>query len=136
MRAELIKLARDRRKRLGWTQVELARCLGSSRSRVCKLEAGDRSVSLDLIVRALAVMGVTIVPRVDRDRDPLVTPGLTEPQRKSLARRMLLQRWAERIAARHGVDAADVRHVLQNRECSPEERLRSALRRARLRRRS
>lgn len=136
MKAELIKAVRIRRERLGWTQAELARCLGSSPSRVCKLEVGDRSVSLDLVARALAVMGVSIVPSVDREQDPLDCPGLTEAQRTSLARRWYLQKWAERIADRHGVDSSDVLHVLQNLEQPALERLRSAFRRARLRRRS
>lgn len=81
-------------------------------------------------------MGVSIVPGVDRDRDPLEAPGLTEPLRISLGRRLYLQRWAERIADRHGVDATDVLHVLHNLEQPALERLRSAFRRARLRRRS
>lgn len=48
---------RRRRKRQKLTQVELARRLGSSQSRVAKLEAGDASVSMDLIVRSLFRMG-------------------------------------------------------------------------------
>lgn len=39
------------------TQGELARRLGSSQSRIAKLEAGDRSVSLDLLMRALLSLG-------------------------------------------------------------------------------
>ena len=40
-------------------QVEMARLLKSSQSRVAKIEAGDASVSLDLIVRALLAVGAT-----------------------------------------------------------------------------
>jgi DNA-binding XRE family transcriptional regulator len=43
------------------TQVDLAKRLGSSQSRVAKLEAGDPTVSIDLLVRALIALGV--VPR-------------------------------------------------------------------------
>src|SRR5713101_6705154 len=39
------------------TQIELARLLESSQSRVAKIEAGDPSVSLDLLVRSLLVLG-------------------------------------------------------------------------------
>ena len=46
-----------RRKRL--TQHELARRLKSSQSRVAKMEAGDPSVSLDLIIRSLFAMGAS-----------------------------------------------------------------------------
>ncbi len=47
--------ARQRRKRL--TQHDLARLLRSSQSRVAKMEAGDPSVSLDLLVRSLLALG-------------------------------------------------------------------------------
>ncbi len=41
------------------TQVELARLINSSQSRVAKLEAGDPSVSLDLIIRTLLALGTS-----------------------------------------------------------------------------
>lgn len=44
----------------GLSQVDLAERMQSSQSRVAKIEAGDPSVSLDLIVRALMAAGVTI----------------------------------------------------------------------------
>ena len=50
---------RKRRLERGLTQVELSRQLGSSQSRVAKMEAGDRSVSLDLLVRSLLAIGAT-----------------------------------------------------------------------------
>ena len=43
----------------GVTQVELAKALGSSQSRVAKMEAGDPSVSVDLLLKALLCLGVT-----------------------------------------------------------------------------
>ena len=46
-----------RQKRL--TQHELARRLKSSQSRVAKMEAGDPSVSLDLIIRSLFALGAS-----------------------------------------------------------------------------
>jgi len=48
---------RDEREAQGLTQVEVARRVGSSQSRVAKMEAADPSVSLDLIVRALFQLG-------------------------------------------------------------------------------
>jgi ribosome-binding protein aMBF1 (putative translation factor) len=57
-----IKLAeglRDRRQRLGVTQAELAKRLKSSQSRVAKMEAGDPSVSFDLLIRALLLIGAS-----------------------------------------------------------------------------
>jgi predicted XRE-type DNA-binding protein len=50
---------RDRRKRRRLSQTELARRLGSSQSRVAKMEAADASVSLDLLVRSLLSLGAT-----------------------------------------------------------------------------
>jgi DNA-binding XRE family transcriptional regulator len=57
-----IKLALARRLRQlreaqHWTQAELARRIGSSQSRVAKMEAGDSTVSVDLLVRCLLAAG-------------------------------------------------------------------------------
>lgn len=41
------------------TQVELAKIIKSSQSRVAKLETGDHSVSLDLIIRSLLALGAS-----------------------------------------------------------------------------
>lgn len=41
------------------TQEELARRLKSSQSRIAKMEAGDPSVSLDLLVRSLLALGAS-----------------------------------------------------------------------------
>jgi hypothetical protein len=50
---------RERRRKLRWTQAELARRLGSSQSRIAKMEAADRSVSTDLLLRSLFVLGAS-----------------------------------------------------------------------------
>jgi len=47
------------RMKLGLTQTQLAHRLESSQSRVARMEAGDRSVSVDLLVRALLSLGAT-----------------------------------------------------------------------------
>ena len=49
---------RARRERQNLTQAALARRLGSSQSRVAKMETGDPTVSIDLLVRALLALGV------------------------------------------------------------------------------
>lgn len=41
------------------TQVELAKLIGSSQSRIAKMEAGDPSVTVDLLLKALLTLGVT-----------------------------------------------------------------------------
>ena len=45
------------RERQGLTQASLAHQLGSSQSRIAKMEAGDPSVSLDLMIRSLLGIG-------------------------------------------------------------------------------
>jgi predicted XRE-type DNA-binding protein len=50
---------RTYRKQRQLTQMELAKLLKSSQSRVAKMEAGDPSVSLDLLVRSLLAMGAS-----------------------------------------------------------------------------
>ena len=50
---------RKQRERLGLTQAEVARLVESSQSRVAKMEAGDPSVSLDLLVRSLLALGAS-----------------------------------------------------------------------------
>jgi DNA-binding XRE family transcriptional regulator len=59
MRVALSRTLRERRVAAGLTQTELATQLGSSQSRIAKLEAGDPSVSLDLLIRALLVVGAS-----------------------------------------------------------------------------
>jgi len=50
---------RERRARRRLTQAQLARLLKSSQSRIAKMEAGDPSVSIDLLIRSLLAMGTT-----------------------------------------------------------------------------
>ena len=50
---------RTRREGQGLTQGALARKLGSSQSRVAKMEASDASVSVDLLIRGLLATGAT-----------------------------------------------------------------------------
>jgi DNA-binding XRE family transcriptional regulator len=54
----LAALLAKRRKSLGYTQTEVADLLGSSQSRVAKMESGDPSVSVDLLIRSLLALGV------------------------------------------------------------------------------
>ena len=57
MKLALSKNLHERRKDKSLTQNQLARLLKSSQSRVAKMEAGDPSVSLDLLVRSLLILG-------------------------------------------------------------------------------
>src|SRR5687768_2406616 len=59
MRLVLSRALRERREAARLTQLALARLTGSSQSRVAKMEAGDPSVSLDLLIRALLAAGAS-----------------------------------------------------------------------------
>lgn len=50
---------KEERIRQGVTQEELAKAMGSSQSRVAKIELGDPSVSVDLLLKALMALGMT-----------------------------------------------------------------------------
>ena len=55
----LSRSLRERRNKQGLSQVQLAERLQSSQSRVAKMEAGDPSVSMDLLVSALLLLGAS-----------------------------------------------------------------------------
>jgi ribosome-binding protein aMBF1 (putative translation factor) len=57
LRLSLAEAVRRRRLRLHYSQAELARRIGSSQSRIAKLEAAESNVSLDLLFKALFATG-------------------------------------------------------------------------------
>lgn len=59
LKLRLTELVRVSRKRKRISQLTLAKRLGSSQSRVAKIEAGDPTVSFDLLVRASLASGAT-----------------------------------------------------------------------------
>lgn len=59
MKLALSEKLRERRQRDKLTQAELAKALHSSQSRVAKMEAGDPTVSIDLLVKSLLALGVS-----------------------------------------------------------------------------
>lgn len=59
MRVRLSLALRARREDRGLSQITLAKRLQSSQSRVAKMEAADRTVSIDLLLRGLVVLGAT-----------------------------------------------------------------------------
>lgn len=54
--ADYLKSLRTRRR---WTQKEIAARLGSSQSRVAKMEAADPTVSVDLLLKSLLSLGAS-----------------------------------------------------------------------------
>jgi len=59
LRLRLGDALRSRRMTRGLSQAALAKRLGSSQSRVAKMEAADATVSLDLLLRGLLVLGAS-----------------------------------------------------------------------------
>lgn len=58
LKLDLARAVKAERMRRQMTQEELGKLLGSSQSRVAKMEAGDPTVSIDLLVRSLLKVGV------------------------------------------------------------------------------
>lgn len=59
LKLSLINAVKKSRIKRKLSQIDLAQRMKSSQSRIAKIEAGDPSVSLDLIVRALIASGAT-----------------------------------------------------------------------------
>lgn len=59
LRLRLADSLKSRRKKQKLSQAALARLIRSSQSRVAKMEGGDPSVSLDLLIRSLLALGAS-----------------------------------------------------------------------------
>ena len=59
MKLALSEKLRERRIRRKLTQAQLAKAIESSQSRVAKMEAGDPTVSIDLLMKSLLALGVS-----------------------------------------------------------------------------
>jgi predicted XRE-type DNA-binding protein len=59
IKVNLSAAVRQQRSTSSLSQSKLAEKIGSSQSRVAKMERGDASVSLDLLIRALIAQGMT-----------------------------------------------------------------------------
>jgi DNA-binding XRE family transcriptional regulator len=57
LKLTLAAAVRELREKSGMTQAALAEQLGSSQSRVAKMETADRSVTVDLMMRSLMAIG-------------------------------------------------------------------------------
>jgi DNA-binding XRE family transcriptional regulator len=70
IRLRLADGLKRRRLRRDVTQADLARTIHSSQSRIAKMEAGDPTVSIDLLVRTLLALGAS-----ERDVAGLISGG-------------------------------------------------------------
>lgn len=81
-RLVLARGVREQRAHAGMTQMQLAKSIKSSQSRVAKMEGGDPQASLESMIRALAAVGSTVTIKVVRAPTP----------RKKIAARVLKAR--------------------------------------------
>ncbi len=59
MKISLSDSVREKRRAKRLTQTQVAKKIGSSQSRVAKMESGDPSVSVDLMMKTLLTLGTT-----------------------------------------------------------------------------
>lgn len=59
MKLALSEKLKKRRQKKRMTQTELAKLVHSSQSRVAKMESGDPTVSIDLLMKSLLALGVS-----------------------------------------------------------------------------
>lgn len=59
LKKSLSNSLKERRAKKKLSQVEVARIVKTSQSRVAKMEAGDPSVSIDLLVKSLLALGAS-----------------------------------------------------------------------------
>ena len=59
LKMSLSRSLREFRRKKQWSQAKLASTIHSSQSRVAKMEAGDRSVSVDLLIKSLLAVGAS-----------------------------------------------------------------------------
>jgi DNA-binding XRE family transcriptional regulator len=59
MKLALSNALKERRLKSKLSQVELAKLIKSSQSRIAKMEAGDPSISIDLLMKSLLALGAS-----------------------------------------------------------------------------
>ncbi len=74
VKVALSKCLREQRSRAGLTQAQVAEIVRTSQPRVAKMEAADKTVSIDLLVKALVKTGVS-VREIGRSLERVPTPG-------------------------------------------------------------
>lgn len=79
IRLALHRKLKETRARSGLTQIALAQRIGSSQSRVAKAEAGDASISLELLIRATVAGGASALEIADAIRAAQAEPRPTQP---------------------------------------------------------
>ena len=90
IRLRLADGLKRRRLRRRVTQANLARAVHSSQSRIAKMEAGDPTVSIDLLVRTLLALGASTEGAGCEQRHPCIEArGVTVPSMPSALRQLV-----------------------------------------------
>lgn len=74
---------RSRRKEIGWDQATLAKQIGATRQWVIDIEKGKPRAELELALRALNVLGLTLTADITTDkeaREDTQAPAITQPK--------------------------------------------------------
>ena len=83
VKVALSRAVRQQRCTSSLSQSQLAERLGSSQSRIAKMERGDPHVSLDLMIRALLAAGMTrgeLAEVISGRQVPMPDPEFTSPE--------------------------------------------------------
>lgn len=72
IRLRLAEGLKARRAKRGLTQQDVAKAVHSSQSRIAKMEAGDPTVTLDLLIKTLLALGAS-----ERDLARIISTGST-----------------------------------------------------------
>ena len=88
MKLALANKLKARRQERKLTQLEIAKRLGSSQSRIAKMEVADKSVSLDLLVRSLLSLGATRQDIAGTIGAPITKKKAIALQQRSVPRRV------------------------------------------------
>jgi predicted XRE-type DNA-binding protein len=84
VKVALAKRLREQRTLAGLSQVQVARIVRSSQPRVAKMEAADKTVSIDLLVKALVKTGVS-VQEIGRSLEKTISPRAKPGRARRLA---------------------------------------------------
>ena len=106
IKLSLSRHLRKLRQKHRMSQAAVAKAIGSSQSRIAKAEAGDSSVTLDLIVKSLVAVGAS-----SKDMARVIAPAVVTkkvPAKKKVAakKRMSPKAVVRRKTTAHGVVAA------------------------------
>ena len=106
IKLSLSKCLRELREKHHMSQAAVAKAIGSSQSRVAKAEAGDSSVTLDLIVKSLVAVGASGKDMARAIAPTVVTKKAPAKKKVAVKKRVSPKTVDKRKAPGHRVVAA------------------------------